>query len=112
MVDIFVTLDADDRVTAETNPSEANRGEEVTWHCQGRAAGRGLRVVFQEDDGPFDGLRSTSVDQVNGTVRPDAATGLHFYNIFDEDTRLEWANPVSPQQNFGGIEIPRPPTSP
>jgi hypothetical protein len=110
MVDIRVDLTHDNRVVAIANPARANRGEEVTWDCQGRAANRGLRVVFVNLS-PLQGVQPNG-NQITGTVRSNADDGIHIYNIFQGDTQLDWANPVSGNENFGGLEIPRPPGQP
>lgn len=111
MAQITVVLEANGKVTAKANPAHADPGDTITWVCVGRAKGLGLRIDFQ-DGSPVERLESVVVDQVQGTVRRDTAPGLYLYDIFDRDNgKLAWANPISPQQNFGGIEIPRRPPS-
>lgn len=111
MAQITVTLAANGKVTARANPAKADPGDTITWICVGKAKGLGLRVAFQ-DGSPVDRLESAEADQIEGTIRRDTEPGLYLYDIFDRDHRkLAWANPISPQQNFGGIEIPKRPRS-
>lgn len=111
MAQITVTLEANGKVTAQANPAKAEPGEAITWVCVGRAKGLRLQIDFQHST-PLDRLESVVEDEIRGTVPQGTAPGLYLYDILDRaGGKLAWANPISPQQNFGGIEIPRRPPS-
>lgn len=111
MARITVTLEANGKVTAQANPAQADPGDTIRWICVGRAKGLGLRVDFQEAS-PLDRLESVVADEIRGTVSQGTAPGLYLYDILDRaGGKIAWANPISPQQNFGGIEIPKRPPS-
>jgi hypothetical protein len=112
------------RVSAKKNPQSAKQTETVTWVFTfiGTASDN-LRVVFKKvelpnssgvllnnEQGPFSGPLSMSGNQISGTIAPDAPDGRYLYDIRDgKNQRLTWVNPLGPDQNFGGLDIPKPP---
>ena len=117
---IIVKVSGDgNHVRAENNPQAVDPGDVVTW-LVANAAAKDLRVVFKELQspsgmtapipplGPFYELL-TGPDRIVGNVSGQFGDGRFIYNIFAGKTRLVWENPLSPEGNFGGIDIPRPP---
>jgi len=105
-------------------PRPAYQTETVTW-----VFGPGsdnLRVVFKKaelsnssgvgsnllinEQGPFSRPLSMIGGQISGTIAQETPNGRYLYDIHDGNNRLlPWVNPVSPEQNFGGLDIPKPP---
>jgi hypothetical protein len=48
--------------------------------------------------------------ELSGTIAQDAPDGRYLYDIHDGNNQpLKWGNPISKDQNFGGLDIPKPP---
>jgi hypothetical protein len=124
MATINVTVTAAG-VSADKNPQAAKQTETVTW-----VFGTGsddLRVVFKKvelpnssgvlssslliyEQGPFSRPLSMIGGQISGTIAPDAPDGRYLYDIHDGNNKsLNWLTRLSPDQNFGGLDIPKPP---
>lgn len=108
-------------VVALENPGAADLNETVTWVFD--SAPDDLHVVFKKvelsngagglliaEQGPFSKPLSRSGKEISGTIAPDAPYGRYLYDIRDgKNQRLHWVNRLSPEQNFGGLDIPKPP---
>jgi hypothetical protein len=106
-------------VVAQENPGAARLNDTVTWVFD--SGPDDLHVVFKKvelsngelliaEQGPFSTPLSRSGKEISGTIAPDAPGGRYLYDIRDgKNQRLTWANPLSPGQNFGGLDIPKPP---
>jgi hypothetical protein len=109
-------------VRAEENPLGANPGDTVTWffgESTASTVGKNLHVVFREveladgsgktepcgPNGPFSEL-SRNPEQIVGTISPTAQKGRYLYDVF---LKLDWINPLPPDGNFGGVDVPPPP---
>jgi hypothetical protein len=121
MATINVTVEAAG-VRAVENPQSARQTEAVTWVCTGPGSDN-LRVVFKKvelsnnsgvllinEQGPFSGPLSMIGGQISGTIAQDAPWGRYLYDIHDGNSEpLPWLNKLSPDQNFGGLDVPKPP---
>jgi hypothetical protein len=107
-------------VVAVKNPEAADQTATVAWVFD--SGPDDLHVVFKKvelpngsslllhEQGPFSRPLSMSGNQISGTIAPDAPDGRYLYDIRDgKNQRLTWANPLGPDQNFGGLDIPKPP---
>ena len=109
-------------VRAEPNPlalPHSQPGDTVTWLLDESAAGKNLRVVFrqvlpldgsaaQATNGPFSQL-STDAGRIVGTLEGNIRQGRYLYGFFAGDTKVPWANRLEGEDNFGGLDIPKPP---
>jgi hypothetical protein len=115
-IEVLVT---DQSVAAAPNPAAADPGELVVWNF--RPSSQTFRVVFKEfqppngpkkrisDQRPFSQPLSTDPGQVGGIIDLGAGGGLYIYEIHDAGgTKLNWLNRLPPDQNFGGLDVPRP----
>ncbi len=122
MATINVTVNAAG-VSALENPQSARQTETVTWVFTFIGPGSDeLRVVFKKvelsnnsgvllinEQGPFSGPLSMIGGQISGTIAQDAPWGRYLYDIHDGTNKLNWVTKLSPDQNFGGLDIPKPP---
>ncbi len=122
MATINVTVNAAG-VSALENPQSARQTETVTWVFTFIGPGSDeLRVVFKKvelsnnsgvllinEQGPFSGPLSMIGGQIRGTIAQDAPWGRYLYDIHDGTNKLNWVTKLSPDQNFGGLDIPKPP---
>lgn len=123
MAQITVTIGADGKLTAVNNPTQEDRGKDVIWVFGTGTTGRNLIIEFRlffppgsttpspNNPNPFVSLGPLGSNQFGGRIRQLARDGLYLYDIFDENTRLEWAVSLA-QGGFGGLEIPKPPPPP
>jgi len=111
-------------VSAVENPQTAKQTETVTWVFTfiGTASDN-LRVVFKKvelpnnsgalliyEQGPFSSPLSMIGGQISGTIAPDAPDGRYLYDIHDGNNKsLNWVTKLSPDQNFGGLDVPKSP---
>ena len=125
MATINVTVTAEG-VSAVENPQTAKQTETVTWVFTfiGTASDN-LRVVFKtvelpnnsgaqliHEQGPFSRPLSMIGGQISGTIAQEMPDGRYLYDIHDgTNQRVKWVTPLSPTQNFGGLDIPKPPPS-
>ncbi|HYX25632.1 MAG TPA: hypothetical protein VFC23_15885 [Thermoanaerobaculia bacterium] len=123
MATINVTVEAAG-VSAVENPQTAKQTETVTWVFTfiGPASDN-LRVVFKKvelpnssgvlliyEQGPFSRPLSMIGNQISGTIAPEAPNGRYLYDIHDGNNKsLNWVTKLSPDQNFGGLDVPKPP---
>ena len=121
MATINVTVNAA-VVSAVENPQSARQTETVTWVFTGPASDD-LRVVFKKvelpnssgvlliyEQGPFSRPLSMIGNQISGTIAPDAPNGRYLYDIHDGNNKsLKWSPPLNKNQNFGGLDVPKPP---
>ena len=116
-IDVLVT---DQGVAARPNPVGADRGELVVWNF--RPSSQTFRVVFKEfqppngpkerisGQRPFSQPLLTDPGPVGGIIDPGAQAGRYIYDIQDaEGKKLNWLNHLPPDQNFGGLDVPKPP---
>ena len=120
MATINVTVTAEG-VRAEANPQAARQTDTVTWVFE--PGSEDLRVVFKKveladnadalltyEQGPFSRTLSMIGGKLSGTIAQDAPNGRYLYDIHDgNNQRLNWLNPLSTDQNFGGLDVPKPP---
>jgi hypothetical protein len=119
MVTIEVVVTNQD-VSANPNPAKVDRGELVIWNFQ--PSSRTFRVVFKKfqppggslkdisDKGPFSRSLSRTPGLVRGNIAQGAQDGLYIYDIQNSrGKKLNWLNPLSQDQNFGGLDVPKPP---
>lgn len=118
-INVKVTADG---VSAVENPQSARQSDTVTWVFTGPGSDN-LRVVFKKvelpnssgvlliyEQGPFSRPLSIIGGQISGTIAQEAPNGRYLYDIHDGNNKsLNWLNPISPDQNFGGLDIPKPP---
>jgi hypothetical protein len=120
-VNILVTAQG---VAARENFKDVNRLDGVTWVLA--PSSESFQVVFTEFQ-PLDGPRQTNIPvqgpfsqplltngnlnggEVTGSVRADAEDGIYFYEIHNNTGKLPWLNPVSEDEEFGGVEVHGPP---
>ena len=111
-------------VAAEKNPLGANPGDTVIWLWDAATAstiGKDLQVMFREVEladgsgtqpcgpsGPFSDV-SRSAERIIGTIAFGSQKGRYLYDIFKDSKKLNWINPLPPNQNFGGLDVPPPP---
>ena len=119
---ISVTVE-NGKVTAEPNRLPCGPGDTVEWDLGSSAEAGELRIEFEKvlalPDGelldnevisPFTGDPVSAPGRITGTVRTDVVPGRCFvYRFFRGDDPLSWENPMSPTQDFGGLDIPPPP---
>lgn len=112
-------------VSAVGNPQSAKQTETVTWVFTGPGSDN-LRVVFKKvefpdnagalliyEQGPFSSPLSMIGGQISGTIAQEAPNGRYLYDIHDGNNQpLTWLPPLSKTQNFGGLDVPKPPPSP
>jgi hypothetical protein len=106
------------------NPQSAKQTETVTWVFKFiDTASDNLRVVFKKvelpnnsgtlliyEQGPFSRPLSMIGGQISGTIAQEAPNGRYLYDIHDGNNQsLKWLPPLSTTQNFGGLDIPKPP---
>jgi hypothetical protein len=116
-IEVLVT---DQGVAAVPNPAAANPGELVVWNF--RPSSQTFRVVFKEfqppngpkepisNQRPFTQPLSTDPGPVGSIIDPGAQRGRYIYDIEDaEGRKLNWLNHLPPNQNFGGLDVPKPP---
>ena len=110
------------RVSAVGNPQTAKQTETVTWVFTGPGSDD-LRVVFKKielpnssgvlliyEQGPFSRPLSMIGGKISGTIAPDAPNGRYLYDIHDGNNKsLNWVTKLSPDQNFGGLDVPKSP---
>jgi hypothetical protein len=123
MATINVTVTAAG-VSAVENPQAAKQTETVTWVFTFIPPGADdLRVVFKKvelsnnsgvlliyEQGPFSRPLSMIGNQISGTIAQEAPNGRYLYDIHDGNNKaLNWVTKLSPEQNFGGLDIPKPP---
>ena len=114
------------RVSAVGNPQAARQTETVTWVFTDPGSDD-LRVVFKKvelpnssgvlssslliyEQGPFSRPLSMIGGQISGTIAQEAPNGRYLYDIHDGNNQpLKWEIPLSIDQNFGGLDIPKPP---
>ncbi|MEO6195009.1 MAG: hypothetical protein ABIS20_18490 [Thermoanaerobaculia bacterium] len=122
MATINVTVNANG-VSAVENPQSARQTETVTWVFTFIGPGSDdLRVVFKKvelpnssglliyEQGPFSRPLSMIRGQIIGTIAQEAPNGRYLYDIHDGNNQsLPWLTPLSRTQNFGGLDIPKPP---
>jgi hypothetical protein len=111
-------------VSAVENPQTAKQTETVTWVFTFIGiASDNLRVVFKKvelsndsgvllinEQGPFSGPLSMIGGQISGTIAQEAPNGRYLYDIHDgNDKFLDWVTKLSPDQNFGGLDVPKSP---
>ena len=108
-------------VSAVENPQAARQTDTVTWVFDPDSDD--LRVVFKRvelsnnsgvlliyEQGPFSRPLSMIGGKIRGTIAQDAPNGRYLYDIHDGNNKsLTWVNPISKKQNFGGLDIPKPP---
>ena len=116
---IKVTVEAGG-VSAEKNPEAADQTDTITWVFN---SGRDdLQVVFKKvefrngsslllhEQGPFSRPLSRKGRKISGTIAAAAPGGRYLYDIRDgNNQQLTWLNPLSEDQNFGGLDVPKPP---
>ena len=124
MATINVALTTRREVSAVGNPQSARQTETVTWIFP--PGSDDLRVVFKKvelpnssgvlsslliyEQGPFSRPLSMIGNQISGTIAQEAPDGRYLYDIHDGNNQpLTWLPPLSPTQNFGGLDIPKPP---
>jgi hypothetical protein len=113
------------RVSAVGNPQSAKQTETVTWVFP--PGSDDLRVVFKKvelpnssgvlssslliyEQGPFSRPLSMIGGQISGTIAQEAPNGRYLYDIHDGNNQsLTWLPPLSPTQNFGGLDVPKSP---
>lgn len=109
------------KVSAVGNPQSAKQTETVTWVFP--PGSDDLRVVFKKvelpnnsgvlliyEQGPFSRPLSMIGNQISGTIAPEAPNGRYLYDIHDGNNQsLKWSPQLSKTQNFGGLDIPKPP---
>ena len=112
-------------VSAVGNPQAARQSDTVTWiFPQGSDD---LRVVFKKvelpnssgvlssslliyEQGPFSRPLSMIGNQISGTIAPEAPNGRYLYDIHDGNNQpLKWLIPLTIDQNFGGLDVPKSP---
>jgi hypothetical protein len=48
--------------------------------------------------------------KISGTIAKDAPNGRYIYEIHNSNNeKLRWLTPLGPGQEFGGLDIPKPP---
>jgi hypothetical protein len=124
MVTINVAVTVGREVSAVGNPQSARQSDTVTWIFP--PGSDDLRVVFKKvelsnssgvlliyEQGPFSRPLSMIGGRISGTIAPDAPNGRYLYDIHDGNNQpLTWLPPLSKTQNFGGLDVPKPPPSP
>jgi hypothetical protein len=111
-----------DMVVADPNPlRDVAPGDTVSWVFDEQDAALGPSIVFKKrqtlpDDGavpescppegPFLGFERTA-RKITGTVAPDRQ-GRFLYDVFSGGVLHDWLNSME-GQNFGGIDLPKPP---
>jgi hypothetical protein len=123
MATINVTVTAEG-VSAVENPQIAKQTETVIWVFTfiGTASDN-LRVVFKKaelpnnsgalliyEQGPFSSPLSMIGGQISGTIAQEAPNGRYLYDIHNGNNKtLNWLTKLSPDQNFGGLDVPKSP---
>ncbi len=123
MATINVTVTAEG-VSAVENPQSAQQTETVTWVFTFIGTGSdNLRVVFKKvelsnnagalliyEQGPFSSPLSMIEGQISGIIAQEAPNGRYLYDIHDGNNQaLNWLTKLSMNQNFGGLDVPKPP---
>ena len=68
----------------------------------------GVLLIYEQ--GPFSKPLAMIGKQISGTIAPEAPNGRYLYDIHDGDNKsLNWLTKLSPDQNFGGLDIPKSP---
>jgi hypothetical protein len=120
-IKLTVTAQEEREVRAVANPQTAKQADTVTWVFE--PGSEDLRVVFKKvelandsgalliyEQGPFSRALSRIGVELSGTIAKDAPDGRYLYDIHDGNNQpLKWRNPISKDQNFGGLDIPKPP---
>jgi hypothetical protein len=120
MATINVTVTAAG-VSAVENPQAAKQTETVTWVFD--PGSDDLRVVFKKvelsnnsgvlliyEQGPFSRPLSMIGGKISGTIAQKAPNGRYLYDIHDGNNQpLKWLIPLSIDQNFGGLDVPKSP---
>ncbi|HEX3527867.1 MAG TPA: hypothetical protein VH988_12450 [Thermoanaerobaculia bacterium] len=120
-IKLTVTAQGEVKVSAVANPQTAKQADIVTWVFE--PGSEDLRVVFKKvelannsgalliyEQGPFSSPLSRIGGELSGTIAKDAPDGRYLYDIHDgNNQRLNWEIPLSIDQNFGGLDIPKPP---
>jgi len=112
-------------VSAVGNPQAARQSDTVTWIFP--PGSDDLRVVFKKvelpdssgvlssslliyEQGPFSRPLSMIGGKISGTIAPDAPNGRYLYDIHDGNNKsLNWLTKLPPDQNFGGLDVPKTP---
>ncbi|HEX9945398.1 MAG TPA: hypothetical protein VGG03_25585 [Thermoanaerobaculia bacterium] len=108
-------------VSAVKNPQTAKQKGTVIWVFDPDPGN--LHVVFKKvelsnnsgvllinERGPFYRPLSMRGKRLSGTIAPNAPDGRYLYDIHDGNNKqVKWLTPLSPDQNFGGLDVPKPP---
>jgi len=115
------TVTADGVEVSGKNPQAATQDDSVKWVFI--SGPDDLHVVFKKvelpnssgvlliyEQGPFSRPLSMIGNQISGTIAPDAPNGRYLYDIHDGNNKsLKWSPPLNKNQNFGGLDVPKPP---
>jgi hypothetical protein len=105
---------ATDRVRAEPNLLTLQPEDTVTWIFDETVGERNLQVQFEQiqvlpgPNGPFPWLLHEA-GRILGKERTAARIERFIYHFVEDGAQVPWDNPIGEKQNFGGLDIPKPP---